>query len=282
MSEERHGRMMEWVRGHLFGFAFTGLFLLFIAFYLLPNILIFIYPGQGGVLWHRFFGGTVVEKVYEEGTHLISPWDKMYVYNLRTQEIEDDVTILTENGLTINMDLSIRYRPNPAIVGLLHKLVGPDYVDVVVIPEVEAVVRTVVGRYKPEEVYRSQEAIAEQIVAESAKQLEERYVKLDDILIKRISLPEAIMKAIESKLVQQQMAEEYDFRLQSAVKEAKRKRIDAEGINNYNMVVNRNLSDSILKWQGVQATKELAASPNAKVVVIGAGKDGLPIILGNQ
>ncbi len=282
MSGERHGRAVEWVRGRLYGIAFMGLFLLFIAFYLLPNILIFIHPGEGGVRWLRFFGGTLVEKVHEEGTHVIPPWDKMYVYNLRTQEVKDTVAILTENGLTITMDLSIRYHPNPAIVGLLHKLVGPDYVDVVVIPEVEAVVRTVVGRYKPEEVYRSQEAIAEQIVAESAKHLEERYVTLDDILIRRISLPEKIMKAIESKLVQQQVAEEYDFRLVSEVKEAKRKRIEAEGINNYNMVVNQNLTDNILQWQGVVATKELATSPNAKVVVIGAGEDGLPIILGNQ
>ena len=105
---------------------------------------------------------------------------------------------------------------------------------------------------------------------------------LDDILIRRISLPEEIMKAIESKLVQQQVAEEYDFRLVSEVKEAKRKRIEAEGINNYNIVVNQNLTDNILQWQGVVATKELATSPNAKVVVIGAGEDGLPIILGNQ
>ena len=282
MSGERHGRVMGWVRGRLYGIAFIGLFLLFIMLYLLPDILIFIHPGEGGVLWRRFFSGTVVEKVYEEGTHIILPWDKMYVYNLRTQEVKDIVTILTENGLTINMSLSIRYHPNPAIVGLLHKLVGPNFVDVLVIPEVEAVVRSVVGRYKPEEVYRSQEAIVEQIVVESAKQLEERYVKLDDILIKRISLPEEIMKAIESKLVQQQVAEEYDFRLVSALKEAKRKRIEAEGINNYNIVVNQNLTDNILQWQGIVATKELATSPNAKVVVIGAGKDGLPIILGNQ
>ena len=90
---------------------------------------------------------------------------------------------------------------------------------------------------------------------------------LDDILIRRISLPEAIMKAIESKLVQQQVAEEYDFRLVSEVKEAKRKRIEAEGINNYNMVVNQNLTDNILQWQGVVATKELATSPNAKTIL---------------
>ena len=282
MKKNLRTRIGEALHHHRFKAAMTLLLLLFLFFYLAPHMFIFIMPGQGGVLWKRFEGGTVVEKVYEEGTHIIAPWDKMYIYNLRTEQVQDTVPIISENGLTIYMDLSIRYRPNRAIVGMLHKLVGPDYVNVVVIPEVEAVVRSVVGQYRPEEIYRAQQAIAEQIVEESAKQLEERYVKLDDILIKRISLPDVISKAIENKLVQQQVAEEYDFRLQTAMKEAKRKRIEAEGVNNYNIIVNRNLNDKILKWEGIKATKDLASSENAKVVVIGSGKDGLPIILGNQ
>lgn len=276
----------RWIRERFhrnrFKLVMTVLLLLFIFFYLAPHMFIFVLPGQGGVLWKRFAGGTVVEKVYQEGTHVIAPWDKMYVYNLRTQQVQDTVAIISENGLTIYMDLSIRYRPNRSIVGLLHKLVGPEYETIVVIPEVEAVVRTIVGQYKPEEIYRAQQAIAERIVEESAKQLEERYIELDDVLIKRISLPDMISKAIESKLVQQQIAQEYDFRLESAMKEAKRKRIEAGGIDNYNIIVNKHLNDNILKWEGIKATKDLATSQNAKVVVVGSGKDGLPIILGNQ
>ncbi|MCB2198621.1 prohibitin family protein [bacterium] len=282
MIKKLYRRMKEWFYQRRFRLIITLLLVLFVLFYLAPHMFIFVLPGQGGVLWKRFAGGTVIEKVYEEGTHIIAPWNKMYIYDLRTQQVQDIVPIISENGLTIHVELSIRYHPNRSIVGLLHKMVGPDYVNVVVVPEVEAVVRSTVGKYKPEEVYRAQEAIAEKIVEESAKQLEERYVKLDDVLIKRIRLPELISQAIENKLIQQQVAQEYDYRLETSVKEAKRKRIEAEGINNYNVIVEQNLNENILRWEGIRATRELAVSENAKVVVIGSGPDGLPIILGNQ
>jgi len=152
---------------------------------------------------------------------------------------------------------------------------------VVIIPEILAVVRTIIGQYMPEEIYQSQKSIAEQIVKESYVQVEERYITLDDVLIKRIILPEKIKDAIEAKLEQQQKAQAYDFRLQSESKEAERKRIEAEGISRYNMLINSSLNPDILTWQGIIATREVATSPNAKVVVIGAGEKGLPLILGN-
>jgi len=260
----------------------TTLVILFLFVYLLPHILIFVEPGEGAVKWRRFSGGTQIDMVYGEGSHLILPWDKMYIYNLRTQEVRDSVDVLTHNGLTIHLDLSVRFYPNRSILGLLHKNVGPDYPNIIVLPEIENVVRTIVGQYRAEEIYTAQNAIIERIVTESYREIEERFVNLDDVLIRRILLPEKIQNAIQRKVEQQQLVQEFDFRLQSSMKEAQRKRIEAEGISNYNKIIEQSVTEKILKYKGIEATLELAKSENAKVVVIGSGKDGLPIILGNQ
>jgi len=260
----------------------TFLLTLFLFVYFLPHILVFVNPGEGAVKWKRFSGGTQIDRVFGEGTHFIWPWDKMYLYNLRTQEIRDSVDVLTLNGLTIHLDLSVRFYPNRSILGLLHKEVGPDYPRIIVLPEIEHVVRTVIGQYRAEEIYTAQNAIVERIVSESYREVEERYVNLDDVLIRRIYLPDKIQSAIQRKIEQQQLVQEFDFRLQSAMKEAQRKRIEAEGISNFNSIIEESITENILRYQGIQATKELAESENAKVVVIGSGEDGLPIILGNQ
>jgi regulator of protease activity HflC (stomatin/prohibitin superfamily) len=121
----------------------------------------------------------------------------------------------------------------------------------------------------------------EQIVAGASPQVESRYITLDDLLIRRIILPPRIQEAIERKLEQQQLVQEYDFRLEAALKEAERREIEAHGIQAYNTIVDESLTEDILCWEGILATRELAASENAKIVVIGSGEDGLPIILGN-
>ena len=112
--------------------------------------------------------------------------------------------------------------------------------------------------------------------------LEARFVSLDDVPIESITLPAKISEAIEAKMAQQQLEQEYVYRLSVAGKEADRKRIESEGIRVYNDTVNRSLNPSVLAWQGITATQELAKSPNSKVVVVGSGKNGLPIILGQD
>lgn len=271
-----------WIKLHTAKFIIILLIAIMVFAYLWPHIMIFVKSGEAGVLWKRFGGGTVTDRYYGEGTHLIFPWDKMAVYDMRAQQVTDSVTVLSVNGLMIALEMSIRYRPNYEILGYLHKDVGPNYVNVVIIPEIEAVVRTIIGQYTPEEIYQSQSAVAEQIVKESFIRVEERYISLDNVLIKRISLPEKIKNAIEEKLEQQQMAQAYDYRLQREAKEAERKKIEAEGVSRYNSIVASSLTKDILTWQGILATIDVATSTNAKVVIVGSGEKGLPLILGNN
>jgi regulator of protease activity HflC (stomatin/prohibitin superfamily) len=224
----------------------------------------------------------VIDTVYREGMHAILPFNKMYIYNMRKQQFSESIDVLTLDGLAVNVKYTARYYLEKDTLTLLHQRVGPDYVNVVVRPDVRSVIRTWFGQYKPEEIYTSQTAIQLRVSEQSKVRLAARFVTLDDVLIEVITLPKRISEAIESKLSSQQREAEYIYRLAIAQKEAERLRIESAGVKLYNDTVNKSLTPSILKWHGIKATEELAKSPNAKVVVIGAGNSGLPLILGKD
>ncbi len=257
------------------------LFSFFVVFFF-HRIVITIHPGELGVLWRRIGGGTEIDTVYREGMQLILPINNMYVYNVRKQQISDSIDTLTVDGLTVKVRYTVRYFLSPDTLPLLHQRVGPDYVNVVVRPEVRAAIRTVFGQYKPEEIYTTQRAIQERVTSLSKMQLQARFVNLDSVPIESITLPPKISEAIEAKMALQQMDAEYMYRLSIAKKEADRKQVEADGVKLYNDTVNKSLTPSLLEWYGVQATENLAKAPNSKTVVIGSGKSGLPIILGKD
>lgn len=258
---------------------FSILGFLFVAVFLSPRIIYNVNPGQAGVLWLRFYGGTVVDKVYPEGIRFIFPWDKFYIYNVRIQEMKHEMDVLSKNGLTFHLKLSIRYRPQYDFVGLLHKRVGPEYAEKVVIPQVESVLRTTIGRYLPEEVYSTKRAVIQKYLLEASAQVSAKFITIDEVIIRHIGLPPQIKEAIENKLKQQQLAQAYEFIIEKEKKEKIRKKIEAQGIQIFQRIVAETLTDRLLAWKGVEATLSLAQSDNTKVVVIGRGKDGLPIIL---
>ncbi|HUI78259.1 MAG TPA: prohibitin family protein [Bryobacteraceae bacterium] len=254
-----------------------------LAFFLVlffNRIVISIQPGELGVLWRWLGGGTQIDTVYREGAHVILPFNKMYVYNVRKQQFIDTIDVLTVDGLTVVVRYSVRYYLEKDTLPLLHQRVGPDYVNVIVRPEIRSVMRTVFGQYKPEEIYATQKAIQERVSVVSKTHLAARFVALDDVPIESIKLPVRISDAIEAKMAQQQVDQEYVYRLSIASKESDRKRLESAGIKLYNDTINSSLTPSVLAWHGIQATQELAKSPNSKVVVIGEGKNGLPLILG--
>jgi regulator of protease activity HflC (stomatin/prohibitin superfamily) len=261
------------------------LLLFLLAFFVVlffNRIVVAVHPGQLGVLWRFLGGGTQIDTVYREGVHVILPFNRMYIYNARKQQFTDQINVLTVDGLTVAVRYSVRYFLEKDTLPLLHQHVGPDYVNVVVRPEVRSVMRGVFGQFKPEAIYTTQKAIEERISTISKVHLEARFIGLDDVPIESITLPGRISEAIETKLAQQQVDQEYSYRLSIAAKEADRKRIESDGIQLYNEKVRRSLSSDILTWHGIQATQELAKSPNAKVVVFGSGKAGLPILLGKE
>lgn len=240
-----------------------------------------IESGEAGVLY-SFFSGTDQGNIYSEGVHLIWPWNTMYVYDVRLQTREQEYSLLTNGGLPIKLKVAIRYQPDIRMLPLLHVAVGPAYVEKVVFPETEAALRRAVGQYGPEEVYTSHRGFLESVVVSSLSKMENRYILIDDVLVKSVDLPATVREAIERKLALHEEDKAFQYRLSIEQKEAERKRIEAQGIQTYQQIIGKSLTPDLLRWQGVQATRDLATSANAKTVVIGAGKDGLPIILGGD
>ena len=242
-----------------------------------------IEAGERGVIFRPYTSGLDTENIYGEGFHVIAPWNRLYIYNVREQQRDEMMDVLDKNGLSISTDITVRFNPTYNRIGNLHQQFGVNYINVLVIPEVRSTVRQVAGRYSAEEIYSTKRSEVElTIKEETRKVLGENYIDMRALLIRSINLPDQIKGAIESKLKQEQEALAYQYRLQREESEAERRRIEAEGIANYNRIISASLTDRIIQQRGIDATLELASSPNSKVVVIGSGKDGLPLILGNN
>lgn len=259
----------------------VGIILLII---LISKSSVTIKAGHAGVLYKTFGGGVVTDEApLGEGFHIIAPWNNVFVYEVRQQELSEKMQVLSSNGLEIRLDASAWYQPIRADVAKLHQEKGENYLQRVIQPALRSAARSVVGRYTPEQLYSSKrDAIQEEIYEETKKILDKQFVQLNEILVRDVTLPPTIKDAIERKLRQEQESLEYEFRLEKATKEADRQRIEAEGKALANSILSASLTDKILQEKGIQATVELAKSQNAKVVVVGSGDSGLPLILGNN
>ncbi len=250
---------------------------------LLMKSAVTIDAGESGVLWKRFGGGVVVDQPpLGEGFHLVAPWNEVIKYEVRQQELTEKMQVLSSNGLDIRLEATAWYQPDQKNLGLLHKTKGENYLDRVLKPAIRSATRSVVGRYTPEQIYSSKrDAIQQEIYDETKKITDDQYVQLNEVLVRDVTLPPAIKDAIERKLGQEQESLEYEFRLVKATKEAEKVRIEAQGKADANRILSASLTDKILQDKGIDATLELSKSPNAKVVIVG-GKDGMPLILGNN
>jgi prohibitin 1 len=242
------------------------------------RVVITIPAGHQGVLYRRLTG-TDLHTVFKEGTQAIFPWNRMTIYDIRVLRRDMHVRVLSTDGLQIGIALSARYHPERKTLPRLHQAVGPEYAERIVVPEVTAAVRAVMSQYRPQQLFTIRtDEMESRIIELSAKQARERYVTIDDVLIVEISLPEVVQSAIQAKLRQEQEAEEYRYRLAKESQEAQRKIREAEGIAAFQTIVSGGISPNLLRWRGIEATLELAKSPNSKVIVVGGGA-GLPLIL---
>lgn len=238
--------------------------------------------GESGVKFSSF-SGTDLDGTYGEGFHVHAPWSEIVDYDVKVQERLEEVTALSSNGLSIQMDISVRFHADATSLPALHTTYGVDYFRKLVQPELRSVAREVVGRYTPEELYSSRRSeLQDEIESGIREGVESDFVKLDAVLIRHVELPEQIKVAIENKLKEEQEAERYQYTIAKERLEAERKEIEADGQATYQRIITQSLSPSFLRFKGIEATLQLAESPNSKVVVVGGGEDGLPLILGGQ
>jgi len=240
-------------------------------------------PGEGGVIFERFGDGINTEKTYGEGFHVVAPWNEMLVFKVRQQSISDKMNVLSVDGLQVSVNGTIWFEPEYSNLGKLIKTKGKDFIVELLDPAINSAARSVVGRYTPEQLYSSKRDVIEQeILEEVRKELNGQFINVKRVLVEDVTLPSSIKEAIERKLKQEQESLEYEFRLVTAQKEAEKQRIEAQGKADANRILSASLTDKILQDKGIEATTKLSESPNSKVIVIGSGDSGLPIILGNQ
>jgi regulator of protease activity HflC (stomatin/prohibitin superfamily) len=264
--------------------AFPLIFGFIILVIILSKSAVTIGSGEAGVLYKTFGGGVVTDKPpLGEGFHLVLPWNKVYVYEVRQQERLEKMNVLSSNGLDIKLEASVWFQPMYNELGKLHQEKSEQYIDRVLLPAIRSAARSVVGRYTPEQLYSSKrDAIQQEIFEETQKIVDDQYIQLNEVLVRDVTLPPTIKDAIERKLKQEQESLEYEFRLVTASKEAEKQRIEAQGKADANRILSASLTDKILQDKGIEATIKLSESANSKVVVIGSGDSGMPIILGNQ
>lgn len=285
-------RAWEWTkrtgRRHSLGFFAFLLSTILVLMVVAPRMFINIPAGHIGVLWLRFLGGTVTDRYYPEGINLIFPWDEMYIYDARLQNNARIYDTISSNGLSMQVEIAVRFRVNRDAAGQLHKLIGPRYDEVLVYPEIGSHARELISSYTPEQLYSETRAfiqaqILERMVTQLGSSLINQSVRgklvyVEDVLIRSVTLPSRIKEAIERKAEQYQVMLEYDFRIAREQKERERKRIEAEGVRDFQDIVAKSITGEYLRLRGIEATMSLATSQNSKVIIIG-GRDGLPIIL---
>ncbi len=269
-------------RGGVTKYIIGGVLGLIFLLILTQTTFLTIDPGEKGVIFKPFGEGIVKDYTYDQGFHMIMPWNTMYVYDVRLQEGFETMKVLSKNGLSINIDLTYRYKPLADKIAYLHDEIGKNYKEKIIIPEIRSATREVIGKYLPEELYSSKrESIQDEIFDRTKTAVRDKYIDLDAVLIRNVILPKTLQAAIERKLKEEQSSLEYEYRLEKERKEAQRRIIEAQAKADANKILNASLTDKILKDKGIEATLELTKSPNSKVIIVG-GKDGLPLILGNQ
>ncbi len=238
-----------------------------------------VQSGHRGIVFKSLSGGTSKE-VVGEGLHVMPIWNSVIPYDTRVHEMKEQLAVISSNGLTMLVDASIRYRPKEDELFELQTMIGPDYDQKLIAPVVRSEARKVFGRYQPEEIYSTKrEEIERQIYDEVLKALAGKHVVVEAVLVRDVTLPETIKTAIADKLAEEQRSQKMKFTLDKERQEAQRKQVEAEGIAKYQSIVRQGLTSEYLQWKGIEATQALALSPNTKIVVVGGGKSGLPVIL---
>jgi len=229
------------------------------------------------------FLGNVSDITLKPGVNLVNPMAKIEKMSIKTQEMREVMSVPSKEGLSVDLEISLLFKLDSDMANQIYKTVGPNYVDIILVPQFRSVVRGVTARYEAKALYTaSREKLAEEILTELDKLVGPRGITVEQAPLRQIQLPSRLTQSIEEKLQAEQESQRMAFILQKEEQEADRKRIEARGIADFQDIVSKGISDQLLKWKGIEATEKLANSPNSKIVVIGSGKDGLPLILGGN
>ena len=225
--------------------------------------------------------GRVTGQVLGEGVHVVNPLSTMHEMSIRTQELKETAAVPSMEGLILRMDTSLLFHLDGDHAAEVFQKVGPSYVGVIIEPTLRSAIRDATAENSATALYTGgRELVAHRILEELRKNLADRGVVVENVLLREIQLPETLKAAIEAKQKAEQDSLQMQYVLTKEKQEAERKRVEAQGIADFQKIVTQGISDQLLQWKGIEATEKLASSPNSKIIVVGAGKTGLPLILG--
>ena len=274
------GRVLDTPGGH------GGALLRLIGLGILAFVLVILFfsavtrvgTGHVGVL--TLFG-KVTGETLGEGIHVINPLKTNNEMSIQTQTIKESASVPSSEGLMMSLDTSLIYHLNPDRAADVFQHIGADYENVVVEPTLRSAIREATASHTANALYTGErEMVAKQITDQITAELNKRGISVENVLLRDIQLPATLKAAIEAKQQAEQESLAMNFRLQKETQEAQRKRIEAAGVRDFQQIVAQGITPSLLEWKGIEATENLAKSPNSKVVVIGNNKNGLPLILG--
>jgi regulator of protease activity HflC (stomatin/prohibitin superfamily) len=229
------------------------------------------------------FLGYVSDNTLKPGVNIVNPMANVEKMSIKTQELKELMSVPSKEGLSVDLEISLLFKLDAEKANDIYKTVGPNYADIILVPQFRSVVRGVTARYEAKALYTaSREKLASEILSELENLVGPRGITVEQAPLRQIQLPERLTKSIEEKLQAEQESQRMQFILTREQQEADRKRIEAKGIADFQEIVSKGISEQLLKWKGIEATEKLAGSQNTKVVIIGSGKDGLPLILGSD
>lgn len=244
------------------------------------NVFTVVPAGTVGVV---DFLGNVSDNTLKAGVNVVNPVAKVIKFSIKTQELKEVMNVPSKEGLSVQLEISLLFRLTPDNANIIYKTVGQNYAEIILMPQFRSVVRGVTARYQAKALYTaSREKLAGEIMEELEGLVGPRGITIETAALRQIILPERLTKSIEEKLQAEQESQRMAFVLKKEEQEAERKRIEAKGIKDFQTIVSEGINDQLLRWKGIEATEKLANSTNAKVVIIGSGKDGLPLILGGN
>ncbi len=289
----RYREYLLFLRRHTLSITTGTLISLGLIVVLWPYCVHFIPAGSKGVLFKRLGSGTDLDIILNEGMAVTLPWNKVTVYTTRIQQQTTEIEVLTSDRLKSKMTISFQFNAYPYNLPLLHKYVGPDYYEKIILPIIESATREAVAKYSAADAFTNDINKINQTISLDTTSLilkritptgltDVRLISINDVQLIKFSFPQEVEMALEAKAVELAKAEGYTYRLMTETKEAERKQIEAVGIRNFQNTIQGGLTDNYIRWRGVEATSALAASNNSKVIIFGQGQTGLPLVLGEM
>lgn len=284
--------LLRWAEQKMLTIFFLVALLVSSVIVLWPLMFVIVPAGKIGVMYRPLSGGVDLDAVLKEGAHLILPWNKVTQYTVQIQLKELNLELMTSDLLKTNVTVSFQFEVNPNTLPMLHKYVGIDYLDKLIIPQVIKVTREKVAQLNSRMAYTGDIGQVASDIAITTDNLliqqlsppglsNVRLIRVSSVQLTSVLYPAFVQAAIDNKVVESEIAESFKFKIQASRLEAERKVIEATGIRDFQNIVNEGMTENYLRFRGIQATEELAKSPNAKTLIFGSGPAGLPLVLGN-